>query len=200
MKEKKVCENYSENKCQGEERRCYYLDKCLGVVPSKSDIANQVITEGVMACEDDYNCASGYCKEFSGALASMVTGVNTSNIKLCAKPAECRPLCTKMGDLINNPSEGFCCEGSIAYDNGVETKCVDPAELISVEPPLFKVEINPSTCEGEFMRMASLTRTERIFQRPVVLIQMIIMKLGQKKRKPLLPKRKQEGFIGYSEQ
>ena len=144
----KLCEKDASSKCQGEEKKCFYSDKCLGVVSSKEEIKDKNFGEGIKACEDDYNCASGYCKKFSKEMAKIITGANIGGIKLCAKPAECRPLCTKVGDVLKNPAENFCCEGSIAYDDGTQTKCIDPAEFVSAGPPLFKVKVNPVTCEG----------------------------------------------------
>ncbi len=146
----KLCATEALSKCQGEEQKCFYSDKCLVVVSSKKEIKEKKFGEGIMACEDDYNCASGYCKKFSKKMAKIITGADIGAIKLCAKPAECRPLCTTVGGVLKNPAEDFCCEGSIAYDDGTQTKCIDPAEFVSAGPPMFKVKVNPVTCEGGF--------------------------------------------------
>ena len=142
------CQQTANLNCSFEEKKCFYTDKCLGIIASKSDVQNEVQSEGVMVCEDNYNCSSGYCKEFIGEAARAITGEDVGAIKLCAKPAECRPACTPVGEDLNDSSVDFCCSGSMAYDDGAKVSCIDPSEIISVGPPMFNVEINPVNCTG----------------------------------------------------
>ena len=108
------CQKNANLNCSFEEKKCFYTDKCLGIIASKEDVQNEVQSEGVMACKDNYNCSSGYCKEFFGEAAKAITGQDVGAIKLCAKPAECRPACTPVGEELKDSSVDFCCSGSMA--------------------------------------------------------------------------------------
>ena len=142
------CETKIYAECEPLEERCFYADLCIGIPPSKENIEKGVVSDEIQGCEDDYNCSSGYCREFSDEVITEMFDEHPGFNKICLPPSECLPKCIEGGNLISDTSREFCCAGNIALDVDEGKKCV-PIDSLSVDaPPGFKIDFNQNDCSG----------------------------------------------------
>ena len=151
QQERQNCNSDATSQCQGLSTQCSYTDLCKKITPTLAEQEIGLDYDGFVECNDNSECSSGYCREFTNDEKNFFFPNNPPSFnKLCVGAAECRPACTPVGQYLANTAQDYCCEEAIELPDPSTgaIKCASPSEAISFGPPMFEIDWNDDNCMG----------------------------------------------------
>ena len=145
---KAKCRQNRGTNCDDKSDKCLKKSSCLlGAEFSSLDQSR------FNACEDDFNCASGYCMNISTPLVRVeiqrqltelgLTDIQIPN-KMCMPVSTCRPACTERGEQV--PTNGFCCAGLVSSNVNGNNYCYSLLEDLEEIPNQIDMNVNDNDC------------------------------------------------------
>ena len=145
------CQSDGGSNCSNKSDKCLQYKNCgLGAEFLEIESGNIMIE-----CEENWNCASGYCTEVTPNLQLEIHERSNGTIsvtdippKICMPVSNCRPTCSESGEAV--PENGFCCSGlsQVLNNNDGQYYCYNSIEVFEEIPGEIRMSVpNQNDCQ-----------------------------------------------------
>ena len=144
------CIDDGGSNCSNKPDQCLQFLRCgLGAAFLEMESGNVMVE-----CQENWNCASGYCTEVTSSLQLEIHERSNGSIsisdmpaKVCMPVSHCRPSCSEAGEAV--PDNGFCCSGlsQVLNNSDGQYYCYNSIEVFEEIPGEITMEINENDCQ-----------------------------------------------------